>query len=115
MNSCVKHREPHTTSFVEHGSAFDLLRLRWLEGRIFAGLSDFARAEAAFQETRAGFADRGQVYTAALAGLDLAALWARQERFNEIPTLAQEIITHPNGLTLAGYAADERALAQMRR
>jgi tetratricopeptide (TPR) repeat protein len=89
---------------VEHGNALILLRLRWLEGRIYAGLSDFARAEAAFQETRAGFAEYGQVYPAALAGLDLAALWARQGRVSEIQALAQEMIATFRALRIAREA-----------
>jgi len=90
--------------FVEHGNAIDLLRLRWLEGRIYAGLSDSSKAEAAFKETRAGFAERGQVYPAALAGLDLAALWARQGRFNEIHSLAQEMVATFRALRIAREA-----------
>jgi hypothetical protein len=90
--------------FTEHENAFDLLRLRWLEGRIAAGLSDLSRAEAAFQETRAGFAERGQVYPAALAGLDLAALWARQGRVAEIQALAQEMISTFRALRIAREA-----------
>jgi tetratricopeptide (TPR) repeat protein len=90
--------------FVEHGNAFDLLRLRWLEARIYAGLSDFDRAEAAFQEARSGFAEHGQVYTAALAGLDLAALWARQGRSGEIHHLAHEMIATFRALRIAREA-----------
>jgi hypothetical protein len=78
--------------FVERGSRFDLLRLRWLEGRIHAGMADYRRAEEAFRETRAGFTETGQVYPAALAGLDLAALWAREGRVSEIWALADEMI-----------------------
>lgn len=92
------------TLFVEHGSALALLRLRWLEGRIYAGLSDFSRAEAAFQETRAGFAEHGQVYPAAMAGLDLAALWARQGRHAEVNTLTQEMIATFRALRIAREA-----------
>jgi len=89
---------------VEHGNALDLLRLRWLEGRIFAGLSDFPRAELAFQETRAGFAKHEQVYPAAMAGLDLAALWAQQGRLDEIQALAQEMIATFRALRIAREA-----------
>jgi hypothetical protein len=77
---------------VERGSRLDLLRLRWLEGRIHAGMADLRRAEEAFRETRAGFTEAGQVYPAALAGLDLAALWAREGRVSEIWALADEMI-----------------------
>ncbi|HYL05704.1 MAG TPA: hypothetical protein VE075_06675, partial [Thermoanaerobaculia bacterium] len=89
---------------VEHGNALELVRLRWLEGRIYAGLSDFSRAELAFQETRAGFAKHEQVYPAAIAGLDLAALWARQGRFTEIHSLAQEMIATFRALRIAREA-----------
>jgi len=89
---------------VEHGNALILLRLRWLEGRIYAGLSDFPRAEAAFQDSRNGFAEHGQVYPAALAGLDLAALWARQGRYSEVNALAQEMIATFRALRIAREA-----------
>ncbi|HVR11794.1 MAG TPA: hypothetical protein VMW75_27375 [Thermoanaerobaculia bacterium] len=79
-------------------------RLRWLEARIYAGLSDFARAEAAFQQTRAGFVEQGQVYPAALVGLDLAALWARQGRVKDIFELAEEMIVTFRALRIAREA-----------
>ena len=89
---------------IESGNELDLVRVRWLEGKIYAGLSDFSKAEQAFQETRSGFANHEQVYPAAMAGLDLAALWARQERFNEIQSLAQEMITTFRALRIAREA-----------
>jgi hypothetical protein len=79
-------------------------RLQWLDGKIFAGLSEFARAEAAFKSARAGFAERGQVYPAALVGLDLAALWTRQHRTNEVYELAEEIIAAFQTLRIAREA-----------
>jgi tetratricopeptide (TPR) repeat protein len=90
--------------FVEYGSEVDQLRVHWLEARIYAGLGDFSRSEAAFQATRQGFADHGQVYPAALAGLDLAALWARQGRHGEIHSLAQEMIATFRALRIAREA-----------
>ncbi len=88
----------------QNSNALDRLRVRWLEGRIYAGLCDFARAEAALLETRAGFAQREQVYPAALAGLDLATLWARQGRFEEVRALAQEMIATFRALRIAREA-----------
>lgn len=90
--------------FDQNRNALDILRLRWLEGRIYAGLSDYARAEVALQETRTGFAEREQVYPAALAGLDLAAVWARQGRFSEVQSLAQEMISSFRALRIAREA-----------
>jgi hypothetical protein len=77
---------------VESAESLDLVRLRWLEGRIYAGLGDSSRAATAFEETRAGFSEQGQVYGAATAGLDLAALWAKEGRYSEIHALAAEMI-----------------------
>jgi hypothetical protein len=79
-------------------------RLRWLEAKIFAGLSDFPRAEAAFQQARAGFAERGQVYPAALVGLDLAALWVRQHRVKDVFNLAEEMVVTFRALRIAREA-----------
>ena len=90
--------------FVELGNQLDLVRVRWLEGRIYAGLGDLHRSEAALQATRQGFADHGQVYPAALAGLDLATLWARQGRHGEIHSLAQEMIATFRALRIAREA-----------
>jgi tetratricopeptide (TPR) repeat protein len=88
----------------ESGNELDLARVRWLEGKIYAGLSDFSKAERAFQETRSGFAKHEQVYPAAMAGLDLAALWAQQGRLDEIQVLAQEIIATFRALRIAREA-----------
>lgn len=79
-------------------------RLRWLEARIHAGLADHSRAEAAFRQARAGFVEQGQVYPAALVGLDLAALWARQGRVREVFDLAEEIIVTFRALRIAREA-----------
>jgi hypothetical protein len=53
------------------------LRLRWVEARVFAGNGRLERAEAIFKEVRSGFQEHGLEYDAALAGLDLAAVWLR--------------------------------------
>jgi hypothetical protein len=89
---------------VAHASALDLVRLRWLEGRIHAGLGDLSRAEVAFAETRAGFGDHGQFYGAAIAGLDLAALWAGQGRYAEVHALAGEMIATFRAVRIAREA-----------
>jgi tetratricopeptide (TPR) repeat protein len=68
-------------------------RIRWVEGKIYAGLSDPIRAETAFQQARAGFNAGGEVYRSALVGLDLCALWARLGHVEKIYALSGEIIT----------------------
>ncbi len=69
----------------------NLLKLRWVEGKIYAGLNRLARAERAFSEARQGFVQRGQGYDAALVGLDLAAAWLKKGRAAEVLQLAEEM------------------------
>lgn len=69
----------------------NLLKLRWVEGKIYAGLNRLARAERAFSEARQGFVQRGQEYDAALVGLDLAAVWLKKGRAAEVLKLAEEM------------------------
>lgn len=76
----------------EHGGHFDRLRLRWLEGRIAAGLGEPEEAEAAFLAARVGFAEHRLTYVEALISLDLAALWLRQGRTGEIGGLVEEML-----------------------
>jgi len=76
----------------EIGSRFDLLRLRWLEGKIQLGLGHESRAEAAFLEVRRGFAELEVGYDVAAVSLELAALYLRQGRAAEIKQLAVEMV-----------------------
>lgn len=70
----------------------NLARLRWVEGKIFAGLGKLPRAEKIFREVRDGFLQRDQEYDAALIGLELAGVWLQQERAEEVRELAQEVL-----------------------
>jgi tetratricopeptide (TPR) repeat protein len=74
------------------GEPLSLARVRWIEGKIFAGLGKPQRAEAIFLQVRGGFRERGQEYDAALVGLDLAAVWLRLGRKAEVRELAAEIL-----------------------
>lgn len=69
----------------------NLLKLRWVEGKIHCGLGRSGRAERAFEEAREEFLRRGQIYEAALVGLELAALWLRQGRAAQVQELAEEM------------------------
>lgn len=70
----------------------NLAKLRWLEGKIHAGLGKLWRAEQVLGEVRNGFLERGQGYEAALVGLDLAAVWLRQDNHAAVRDLAEEIL-----------------------
>jgi len=64
--------------------------LRWLRGRIAFGFDQSAEAEAELLGARTGFLALGSRFEAALAGLDLAVLYARQERAADLKSLAAE-------------------------
>ncbi|MDP9119779.1 MAG: tetratricopeptide repeat protein [Acidobacteriota bacterium] len=76
----------------QSGKRLDLLRLRWLEGRIAAARWRPAEAEQAFLEVRDAFIADRLAYDTALVALDLAALYAREGRIGETKTLAREIL-----------------------
>lgn len=70
----------------------NLAKLRWLEGKIHAGLGKLWRAEQVLHEVRTGLRERGQEYDAALVGLDLAAVWLQQGNNAAVRELAEEIL-----------------------
>jgi tetratricopeptide (TPR) repeat protein len=70
----------------------NLLRLRWVEGKILAGLGKLTRAQEVFAAVRDEFTERGLEYDAALAGLDLAAVWLQQGLASEVLSLAQSML-----------------------
>lgn len=78
--------------YARHAGAVDLGKLRWIEGKIAAGLGEWERAERAFLQVREEFQERGQVYAAAIAGLELAAVWLRQGRTDEVKRLVLETL-----------------------
>jgi len=90
--------------FARQGGELSLLRLRWLEGRIHAGLGDFARAEREFAVTRAGYAAAGSPYKAALVALDLAAVWLQRGKTRQVRELVEEMIATFRALRIAREA-----------
>jgi tetratricopeptide (TPR) repeat protein len=65
------------------GGRISALKLRWLEGHIHAGLKDFDAAEQALREVKKGFEEAGLGFKAALAGLELGAVWFQQGNFDD--------------------------------
>jgi tetratricopeptide (TPR) repeat protein len=78
--------------YARHAGAVDMAKLRAVEGKIAAGLGELERAERAFLQVREEFQKRGQVYVAAIAGLELAAIWLRQGRTEEVKHLILETL-----------------------
>ncbi len=76
----------------ESGTASYLARARWLEGRIAASLGQDKTAEDAFIFVRKFFTDRAVSIEAAAACFDLALLYCRQDRIQELKRLATEMV-----------------------
>ncbi len=97
----------------------DLLRLRWLEGKLAQAQGELERAEGAFREVHRGFLDRRVPYDAALAALDLAAVLYQQDRIGEMKRLAAESLPVFRALgvhreALAALALFEQAVRRER-
>jgi len=74
------------------GNELDLLRLRWVEGRVALGLGMRGPAEQAFKEVQRDLLNRDMGYDAALASLDLAILYAQEGCISELKQLALDIL-----------------------
>ena len=85
----------------------DLLRLRWLEGKLAQAQGELERSEVAFEEVRDRFLERRLPYEAALASLDLAAVYYEQGRYGEMKRLAAESLPvfHTLGIHREALAA----------
>ena len=66
--------------------------MSWLQGKIAAGVGDVAAAERLFTETRDGFVRQGIGYDAARVSLDLALLYLKDGRTEEVRRVAEEMV-----------------------
>jgi tetratricopeptide (TPR) repeat protein len=78
--------------YEQQGGAVGALRLRWLEGRVNAGLGKLDLAERDLEAAREGLESAGLPYTAAIAALDLAELELRRNRPEPAATLALQAV-----------------------
>jgi hypothetical protein len=76
----------------KHGSKIDRMRLRWVEARIDLGRLKEEKAERTLRRLRSEFIEADMAFDAALVSLDLAGLYARQGRSEEMRQLAREMI-----------------------
>ena len=67
-------------------------RRQWLRGRIAAGLGQLKKAEEAFRTAREGFRVHDIPYDFALVSIELALVYARQNRTTEVKQLAAEMV-----------------------
>lgn len=78
--------------YLKMGDRMNLLKLRWVEGLVAAGLQRHEQAEAAFREVREAYAASGLDYDAALASLDLAGVYVAQGRAADLLRTAEETL-----------------------
>jgi tetratricopeptide (TPR) repeat protein len=74
------------------GKPLDNVRLRWTEGLLALARGQLGPAEAAFREVQQEFLARGMGYDAALVSLDLAQLYAQEDRRDDLKRLAAELM-----------------------
>lgn len=74
------------------GDRLNLIKLHWLEGRIAAGLGRLRRAERSLRQARQELETAGLHYHAAVASLDLAAVWLSQGKTAETRALVGELV-----------------------
>jgi tetratricopeptide (TPR) repeat protein len=77
------------------------LRMLWLEGKIAAGVCDYAKAEWKLHATRLGFLHVKKTYDAALVALDLAWVHARQGQRKQVVLLVEEMLRTFRSLGIA--------------
>lgn len=78
--------------YLEVGSRMHLVRLRWLEGRIFLGLVRLDAAERSLALAREAFLEQEISFDAALASLDLAMVHARRGDASAVKRIVSEIV-----------------------
>jgi tetratricopeptide (TPR) repeat protein len=78
--------------YVELGDRMNLVRLRWLEGKMALASGRLGEAEPLLAQVGTELAQLGLSYDAALLSLDLALLYTGQGRHAEVRRLAEELI-----------------------
>lgn len=74
------------------GDRLNLIKLRWVEGKIAAGLGEHARAVSALRAARAEFERIHLSYHAALVSLDLASILLETGKTEEVRELVEQMI-----------------------
>jgi tetratricopeptide (TPR) repeat protein len=78
--------------YERYADKINLLRLRWLEGKIFVGIGDLERAVRALLQAKERFEQAGMTYDAALISFDLASAWLQEGKRKEVRQLIHEML-----------------------
>ncbi len=73
------------------GGELNRIRLLWTEGRVTAGLGDLEDGIATLARVRGEFASRDMSYDVALVSLEIAILYAKEGRTEQVKTLARHM------------------------
>lgn len=94
--ACGEFREAKNELFRQQaqllglGGHLNALKMRWLRAQISVGLQEWHSAEIGFLEVKEGFESAGMGFAAALASLELALVWMRQNRYQETEVMVLE-------------------------
>lgn len=80
-------------AYVSEGDRLALIKMRWLEGRVAAGLGETKKAEQAFLEVQRDLEHAGLSYHVALVSMDLADIWLQSGRTSEVRDLVEGIVS----------------------
>ena len=83
---------PRVEALTDPGNELDGLRLRWLQGRTWAGLGRRAEAVAALSQVREYFLSERIVYDFAVVSVELGTLYLEQGRTREVQELAERMM-----------------------
>ncbi len=97
LADCERFREARSLlrrarPYYAEGDRLNQVKLRWVEGRIAAGLGRLRRAEQFLLRARSELEATGLYFHAALVSLDLAAVWLSQGRTAETRALVGELV-----------------------
>jgi tetratricopeptide (TPR) repeat protein len=86
----------------------DRIKLAALDGRLAVAVGDLEHAERVFLKAKEAFEQAGLFYHAALAGLELAAVWFRQGKTAEVQGIVGELVT-----AFSGVQVEREAIAAL--
>jgi tetratricopeptide (TPR) repeat protein len=86
----------------------DKIKLAALDGRLAVAVGDFEHAEHVFLKAKKAFEQAGLFYHAALAGLELAAVWFRLGKTAEVKGIVGELVT-----AFSGVQVEREAIAAL--
>lgn len=94
--------------YAHHAGRLEQIKLRGIEGKIAAGLGEYARAEGLFREVRRDLDAAGLGYQAALICLDLASVCMRLGKKAQVRKLVEEMVA-----TFRAVGVEREAMAAM--